>query len=93
MEKMKDLRNKSADDCEKQLQEIRLSLLKEYAQVAQGTTLKSPGKIRAMKRTYARIMTALHEKQDQKVQNKKTQNVSTKNISKKNDNLSKDRGR
>ncbi|MCH8905235.1 MAG: 50S ribosomal protein L29, partial [Bacteroidetes bacterium] len=42
--------------------ELRKDMIKQNAQVATGTTPKSPGQIRNMKKTVARIMTLLREK-------------------------------
>lgn len=61
-EKIKDLRGLSTDECTKRLADLRLSLMKSYAQVAQGSTPKNPGQIKAMKKTIARILTVLGEK-------------------------------
>ncbi len=61
-EKIRDIRGLSAPECEKRLADLRLSLMKSYAQVAQGSTPKNPGQIKAMKKTIARLLTALAEK-------------------------------
>ncbi len=53
--KAKDLRNLSENERKEKLQELRLELMKEYAQVASGTAPKNPGLIREHKRTIARI--------------------------------------
>ncbi len=43
------------------LRELRMELVKMNAQVATGTTPKSPGKIRQAKRNIARILTILNQ--------------------------------
>ena len=62
-EKVKDIRAFSAEECQRRLADLRLSLMKSYTQVAQGSTPKNPGQIKAVKKTIARILTVLREKQ------------------------------
>lgn len=45
------------------LSELRMELIKQNAQIATGTTPKSPGLIRETKRNIARIMMILESKQ------------------------------
>lgn len=47
----------------KRLAELRHDLLKLNAQVATGTVPKSPGQIRKTKKTVARIMTVLRQRE------------------------------
>jgi len=42
--------------------EVKKDLIKSNAQVATGTVPKSPGQIRQMKKTVAKIMTAMNQK-------------------------------
>jgi len=49
-------------DLKKRLIELRMELMKNNAQVAIGTTPKSPGQLRQLKKTIARILTILKEK-------------------------------
>jgi large subunit ribosomal protein L29 len=56
-------------DLKHRLSELRLELAKEMAQVRIGGVSKSPGKIKEMRRTIARILTKLSEiKRTQKTQ-------------------------
>ena len=51
------------DDLKSRLDEIRKDLVKQNAQVATGTTPKSPGQIKQMKKTIARILTVMKSKE------------------------------
>ena len=53
--KLKELKNISIPDLEKHLKELQAGLMKENAHLATGTTPKSPGQLRATKKTIARI--------------------------------------
>jgi len=56
-------------DLKHRVSELRLELAKEMAQVRIGGVSKSPGKIKEMRRTIARILTKLSEiKRTQKTQ-------------------------
>jgi large subunit ribosomal protein L29 len=55
--KTKDLKSKSKEELESQLSEMRKELIKLNTQVATGTTLKSPGMVRKIKKNIARILT------------------------------------
>jgi large subunit ribosomal protein L29 len=59
--KTKELKKMSAKELDSKLIELKLELIKLNAQVATGTQLKSPGKIRQLKRTVARINTIKEE--------------------------------
>lgn len=58
--KYKELKALSKTDREKRLKEAKIELLKINAQVATGTTPKSPGKIAQLKRLIAQINTFEH---------------------------------
>ena len=60
--KNKELKSTSVDDLRAKMLELKKQLMKDYTQVATGTTPKSPGQIRAAKRMIARILTLLKEK-------------------------------
>jgi large subunit ribosomal protein L29 len=60
--KAKELRNLHNKELYEKMSEIKKELMKENAQIALGGTPKNPGKVRATKRTIARIMTLLHQK-------------------------------
>ncbi len=53
----KEIRQMEKKDLEKRLQELRLELAKEKANVHIGSSVKSPGKIREMRKTIARVKT------------------------------------
>ena len=54
--KFADIKKMSKEDLDKKLVELRKDLMKENAQIATGTTPKSPGKIKVMKKTIAKIL-------------------------------------
>ncbi len=62
MVKKKDLQNMGKEDLEKQMKDLRMELIKSNSQVASGSAPKNPGKIRHTKKTIARILTLLKEK-------------------------------
>ena len=61
--KLKDLKKLSDEELEKKLKELKLELLKERGNVEMGGSVKNPGKIRALKRTIARILTIKKERE------------------------------
>ena len=60
--KAKELRVMNDIDLENKVIELKKELMKINSQVAIGTVPKSPGKIKEMKRTIAKIITLKHEK-------------------------------
>ena len=62
--KTKELRNLSKKDLEIKLEELKKELIKLNAQVATGTVPKSPGQIKQMKKTIAKILTITKEKNE-----------------------------
>ena len=64
--KAKEIRDKNEEELQQKIVELKKDLIKEYAQVATGTQLKSPGQIKNMNKTIARIHTILHEKNKEK---------------------------
>lgn len=58
----KDIRAKKPEALQKEELELRKELMSLKAQVAMGTTPKSPRKIRAIKKTLARIKTVKNER-------------------------------
>ena len=60
--KSKDLSAKPKEELETLLAEQRKELVKLNTQVATKTSLKSPGQVRNVKKTIARIMTELKKK-------------------------------
>ncbi len=57
----KEIREMSGDQVEKQLKDLRNELLKERAITATGGAPESPGRIRELRRTIARILTIQKE--------------------------------
>lgn len=60
--KTKELKSKSREELNSQLNELRKELIKLNTQVATGTTLKSPGQVKKVKKNIARVLTQLNEK-------------------------------
>ena len=60
----------------KRLNDLRRELIKFNAQVATGTVPKSPGLIRKTKRTVARILTAMRQRELQKLAPAKAKSAS-----------------
>ncbi len=58
----KDIRSMKDADLEKQLKDLRNDLLKQRAITATGGAPESPGRIRELRRTIARILTIQREK-------------------------------
>jgi len=59
--KAKEIRKTDTKELDKKLIELKKDLIKFNAQVATGTGVKSPGQIRQIKRTIARILTIKNE--------------------------------
>jgi large subunit ribosomal protein L29 len=62
--KSKDIHAMPVAELNDKLAELRKELMKLNAQVATGTTPKSPGQVRTVKRTIARILTELKHKEE-----------------------------
>lgn len=60
--KTKELKSKSNEELQTQLGELKKELIKLNTQVATGTTLKSPGQVKKVKKNIARLLTQLHQK-------------------------------
>lgn len=60
--KSRDARKLGKEELDKRSQELRLEVAKEKANIAIGAPVSSPGKMRDMKRTIARILTIKKEK-------------------------------
>ncbi|NOX71807.1 MAG: 50S ribosomal protein L29 [Candidatus Micrarchaeota archaeon] len=60
--KKKDIRKMNESEIRKNLNEFMLELAKERANMAIGATVTSPGRIRELRRTIARIKTIKREK-------------------------------
>ncbi len=60
--KIKEIRAMDLESLKKKLEELKKELMKINAQVAMGTTPKSPGQVKNMKKTIAKILTIMKEK-------------------------------
>ncbi|MBU0898845.1 MAG: 50S ribosomal protein L29 [Nanoarchaeota archaeon] len=70
--KPKDLRKSSEKDLDKKLKELKLELAKEKANTKIGGSVTSPGKIKEIRKTVARIETIKNElKRETEVKKKK----------------------
>jgi large subunit ribosomal protein L29 len=58
----KDARNLDSQEIDKKLSELRLEMAKERANISVGATTTSPGRIREIRRTIARLNTIKKEK-------------------------------
>jgi len=81
--KIKDIRSMSKEELGSKLIELRKELIKHNAQVATGTTPKSPGQIKKTKKIVAKILTLQKEKliskkEAKKKTEEKSSSVSTK---------------
>ena len=63
----RELRTMPAEELKNKLEELKKELMRENAQVAIGTIPKSPGKLKQIKKTIAKIMTMLNEKNKTKM--------------------------
>ncbi len=57
----KDIRKLNSEELNKRLSELHLELSKEKANISVGASVTSPGRIREIKRTIARIKTSMAE--------------------------------
>ena len=60
--KIKDARVLKDAEIKSKIAELRKELIKHNAQVATGTTLKSPGQLKQAKKAIARLLTVLRER-------------------------------
>ena len=60
-----EMENLSVDEMKSKISELKMELIKQNAQVATGTIPKSPGKLREIKKTIARLMTSIKIKETQ----------------------------
>jgi len=83
MTKIKDLRSMTKEELNSKLKELRKEMIKHNAQIATGTTPKSPGQIREIKKTIARILTIIRTQKGSKLGDQRSSSVSTQNKQKK----------
>ena len=60
--KIRELRAMGEGELKSKMIELKLQLIKDNAQVATGTTPKSPGQIKNSRKTIAKILTILKDK-------------------------------
>jgi len=60
--KFKELKAMNVEELQKKQYELKREIMKENTQIATGTVPKSPGKLRVMKKTIARINALLGAK-------------------------------
>ena len=63
----KQIRDMNADEQKKKMNDIRLELAKELGKINVGSPADNPGKIKAMKKTIARMLTLQREQASKKV--------------------------
>ena len=66
MLRVKKLTDLNKEELEKQLDELMIEMMKYRAQISTGTPTENPGRVRAVKRTIARIITILKNKPEVK---------------------------
>ena len=64
--KVKELKVMNELDLENKMGELKKELMKINSQIAIGTVPKSPGRVREVRRTIAKILTIKHEKTSKK---------------------------
>ena len=66
--KIKEIESMGEKELKSKLEELKKELIKHNAQIATGTNPKSPGQVRVIKKTIARILTVLKIKGGEKKQ-------------------------
>ncbi len=66
--KIKEIESMGSEELKTKLEELKKELIKHNAQIATGTNPKSPGQVKVMKKTIARILTVLKTKGGEKKQ-------------------------
>jgi len=66
--KIKEIESMNVEEMKTKLDELKKELIKHNAQIATGTNPKSPGQVRVIKKTIARILTVLKTKGGEKKQ-------------------------
>jgi len=66
--KIKEIESMNIEELKTNLEELKKELIKHNAQIATGTNPKSPGQVRVIKKTVARILTVLKTKGGEKKQ-------------------------
>ena len=63
--KAKEIRSMSKEDLKVKLEELKKELMKVNTQISTGTTPKSPGQVKQVKKNIARILTITNEKNNE----------------------------
>ncbi len=58
----KEMKSMTSDELKKRLDELKLELIKQRGQLAVGGAVKSPGRVKYIRRTIASILTILNER-------------------------------
>ncbi|RLF36541.1 MAG: 50S ribosomal protein L29 [Thermoplasmata archaeon] len=66
--KIKEIESMDIEELKTKLEELKKELIKHNSQIATGTNPKSPGQVRVIKKTVARILTVLKTKGGEKKQ-------------------------
>ena len=61
-----EMKGMGAEEINSKIAELKKELIKQNAQIATGITPKSPGKVREMKKTIARLLTKLRTEKSTK---------------------------
>lgn len=64
--KIKEIRKFNEEQLKEKLIELRKELMKLNTEIATGTNPKSPGQVKNIKKTMARILTALNQQEETK---------------------------
>jgi large subunit ribosomal protein L29 len=76
----KDVRKLGEKDLDKKLNELRLELTKEKANIAIGASATSPGRIREIRRVIARILTVKNQRKKENQKQTKAKSTENKKI-------------
>jgi large subunit ribosomal protein L29 len=63
--KYKEIVGMGQNELKEKLDELQLELMKQNAQVATGTTPKSPGQLKQIKKTIAKIVQVMNQKNNE----------------------------
>ncbi|MBW3021014.1 50S ribosomal protein L29 [Candidatus Woesearchaeota archaeon] len=61
--KFSELKTMGREELEKKMEDLKLELMKDYAQISAGTPPKNPGMIKERKKTIARIKSLLQSEE------------------------------
>lgn len=61
-----EMKGMNPEDINSKIEELKKELIKQNAQIATGTTPKSPGRVKEVKKTIARLLTKLNTEKSTK---------------------------